>query len=380
MSNMIRTAAIGSVTALALAAAGTASAIEFKAGDTTVNVYGYAKLDAIYDVDAALGTFGINSNVDLNREENTRNGNFDLQAVESRLGVSTSTGTSMGNVTTLIEGDFLGVISGAGTDGRGGFRVRRAFGTWNGILAGQEWSNFTSFVGVTPTLDFFGQVGSGHITRQAQVRYTSGPLSVALEDPTTIGGTVGPDSQNRLPDLTVRLEDKAGNMTYSFAGLARQLRFNDGEQSDSEFGYGVSFQAKLQLAPGISVQGGASYGDGIAGYIKQAPAAPGYVDANGNVETIKVAHGSVGISIATGPGAINLSYSIADADVDDLVADTAATALGTNEQFESTHLNYIWSPVRNVTYGIEASYHTRTVQSGASGDALRLQGMARYSF
>jgi len=410
--NILKNTALVSVTALALAAAGSASAVEFKAGHTTFTIYGYAKFSVIYDVDSNLGTFGINNNVTLNRDSSDEStGHFKMQAVESRIGFITDTDTGMGNVRTLIEGDFL--AGGAGLpranapDNRGNFRVRRAFGEWNGILAGQEWSNFSSFVGVTPALDLFGQIGSGHIARQAQIRYTSGPLSVALEEPRSqfIGGSaiaysvinddgdIGSSnaaSRSRLPDLTIRLEDRNGNMRYSFAGVARQIGFEgtylngDGENAngnDTAFGYGVSFQGKLQLSPGFSIQGGASYGDGISGYIRQAFIfAPAYVDASGRVKTIQVAHGSIGASLAAGPGAINLSYSIAQADVDDQVNDTAATARGTTESIESAHLNYIWSPVRNVSYGIEASYHTRTVQSGAFGDALRLQGMARYTF
>ena len=35
----------------ALGAAGQAAAVEFNAGDTTVDIYGYARLNASYDID-----------------------------------------------------------------------------------------------------------------------------------------------------------------------------------------------------------------------------------------------------------------------------------------------------------------------------------------
>jgi len=50
-----KTASIFAASALALAVAGAAQAYTIEAGDTTANIYGYAKLDLIYDVDAKLG-------------------------------------------------------------------------------------------------------------------------------------------------------------------------------------------------------------------------------------------------------------------------------------------------------------------------------------
>ncbi|WP_431025725.1 hypothetical protein [Halomonas sp. H5] len=70
---------------------------------------------------------------------------------------------------------------------------------------------------------------------------------------------------------------------------------------------------------------------------------------------------------------------MAQADLDEAVA-AGALSGGANETFEVVHLNYIWSPIRNVTYGIEAGYHSREVVDGRDGDALRLQGMVQYSF
>ncbi|MFB9146840.1 hypothetical protein ACFFU2_09945 [Halomonas alkalicola] len=76
---------------------------------------------------------------------------------------------------------------------------------------------------------------------------------------------------------------------------------------------------------------------------------------------------------------MTLGYGIARADLDDAEAAGAATA-NSNKQFEAVHLNYIWSPIRNVTYGVEVGYHTREVQDGRDGDAVRVQGMVQYNF
>ena len=86
------------------------------------------------------------------------------------------------------------------------------------------------------------------------------------------------------------------------------------------------------------------------------------------------------MSLAAGPGAINLGYGISKADLDDARDAGIAGVEGANEQFEAVHLNYIWSPIQRVSYGIEAAYHTREVVDGRDGDAVRLQGMVKYSF
>ena len=100
---------------------------------------------------------------------------------------------------------------------------------------------------------------------------------------------------------------------------------------------------------------------------------------SGQVETIEATGGTLGATLKVGPGAITLGTAIATADWDDAVNDGLAGAQSANEMFRSTHLNYIWSPVKKVTFGAELAFHERELWSGDDGDALRLQGLARYS-
>lgn len=51
-----------------------------------------------------------------------------------------------------------------------------------------------------------------------------------------------------------------------------------------------------------------------------------------------------------------------------------------NKRFENVYLSYVWTPVKNIDYGLETSYQTREVADGRDGDALRFQGMVRYRF
>lgn len=134
------------------------------------------------------------------------------------------------------------------------------------------------------------------------------------------------------------------------------------------------------MGPTVTLRGAITHGDGLGSYLYINPqATPGYIDANGSVETFKATGGTAGVSVEAGPGNVNLAYGIARVDLDDAV-DAGAMAATANERFEGVFLNYIWSPIRNVSYGIEAGYHSRKQVNGDSGDAVRLQGMVMYNF
>lgn len=372
---MKKTASIFTASALALAVSGAAQAYTIEAGDTTANVYGYAKLDVIYDVDDKLGN-AINRNAIRLDGEQGSDGHTDLHAFQSRLGFTTATPAGGSEIKTMIEGDFYG-------GGGGSFRLRHAYGEWNGVLAGQTWTNFGGFLGMNPTIDFNGQPGQANVARQAQLRYTVDGFSVALEDPENLGGSVASaDAKSRLPDLTLRYQGGVGDFSYAASGVLRYLEFDDvgASQSGSATGWGLALEGSAQVTPDVTLRGSIVHGDGIGAYQYLTPVgSPAYVDGSGNVETITGTGGTAGVSVAAGPGNVSLGYGISTVDLDDAVDDGAMAATA-NERFEGLFLNYIWSPVNNVTYGIEAGYHSRKQVNGDDGDAIRLQGMVMYNF
>ncbi|WP_445005047.1 DcaP family trimeric outer membrane transporter [Halomonas mongoliensis] len=391
-----KNASIFTASALALAVAGAAQAYTIEAGDTTANIYGYAKLDLIYDVDDKLGNAVSRPAISLSGEPSST-GHTTMHAYQSRLGFTTATPAGGSELKTMIEGDFYG-------GGGGTFRLRHAYGEWNGLLAGQTWTNFGGFLAMHPTIDFTPAPGIGNAARQAQLRYTVDGFSVALEDPDDLGGKVAgsfagatdPDSgitgngapaaasgaKTRLPDLTMRYQGAAGDFNYAASALLRQVRYDDvGVSSDSATGWGLALEASAKVAEGVTIRGGVTHGDGIGGYLEGNPSAPAYIDpTTGSLETIKATGGAASITVAAGPGNMTLGYGIATADLDDARDASVPGAEGANETFEAVHLNYIWSPIRNVTYGVEVGYHTREVADGRDGDAVRLQGMVMYNF
>lgn len=381
--------AILTVSSLAMAVSLSSHAYEFEVGDTTASIYGYAKLDMIYDVDAELPPLGANAAIPLDSDPRSEiEGHTQLHAKQSRIAFATSTPTDNGDLKTVIEGDFFG-----GSGDREEFRLRHAYGSWNGITAGQTTSNFGFILGMTRKIDFKPQPGLPQGARQAQLRYTTGGFSVALEDPGNLGGTVASGftpggtpmehlaHKDTVPDLTLRYMGSAGNLNYGVSGLLRQLEVDDGVVDDSAVGWGVNLEAEYHVTPAVTLRASVTHGDGIGGYMEEAPGAPAYVDPiTGDVEPITLTGGSAGVQVAAGPGHINLGYGYATADLDDAIDAGVANADIANETFTDLHLNYIWSATRNVVYGVEVSHQTREIANGEDGDAVRLQGMVMYRF
>lgn len=386
-SNKLRIAIRATAAAAVFGVAGQAGAVSFTAGDYDMAVYGYARFNASYDIDENIaastqsGSFG-KINVGA-AEDNEATGFFGADAVQSRLGVKA---TSPEGVMVNIEGDFR----------PGNLRLRHAYGSYNGILAGQTWSNFTSFVGNTSTLDFDSLPGAaGYQSRTAQIRYTSGPLSISAEDPKNsiydsplaFDDGVTAATKDGMPALTARLEDSAGGLSYSAAVLAQQVGYDTGTLDDSSFGFATFVAGKMAVTDMITIQGSLSYTDGANSYLYRSGDDYGGVSAyinpnNGNVETISGYGGTIGTGINLGGGrSINIGYGMVTMDWGNAEDDLgAATVAGETETNSSIMANYKWTPVKNVMMGVEYGYFKTETVGGDDGDANRLMFAAQYNF
>ncbi len=151
---------------------------------------------------------------------------------ESRLNVETRTPTAYGEARTFIEFDFAGTnnLSATGQGGQTAVsdnlipRLRYAYGTLGGFLAGQANSNFEDTDANPETLDFGGPAGEAGVVRIPQVRYTlAGPLgaafSVAAETPETgiytPAGKIASDSTSQVVNTTAGLVPASNGGTGS---------------------------------------------------------------------------------------------------------------------------------------------------------------------
>ncbi|MBM6550163.1 DcaP family trimeric outer membrane transporter [Marinomonas ostreistagni] len=360
-----------------------AQAVEFEVGDAKAEVYGFAQMNAAYDLDENLSSStqaGQFSGITTGGGD-TRDGHFDADADQSRLGVAV---THANGVKTVLEGDFRG----------GNFRLRQAYGSFENWTIGKTWSNYNSWTGWTPTLDFDSSAGApGVQDRTTQVRYTTGGFSVALEEdyyPNIDVATYDDDGEDSndgnarssMPVFTARYEGSASdNVNFVAAGLLRQLTNDTGAQDDSAMGFGAFTGVDVDMG-GVTLHAVVNYSDGANGYLYRSGGNFGGTDAylDGNdLETVSAYGGSIGLSTKIGEGDFNIVYGTVKMDLDDM-NDDLGTVADNHERNTNVFVNYMWYPVENVMMGVELAHFDVEEYNGDDGDATRLMYSAKYSF
>jgi hypothetical protein len=383
-------AAASAPPASAVTAGATKGSFKLPGSDTSVTFGGYAKLDAVFSNPSA----GVGSTADLeleagnipvgaNAKANERN-QVKFGARQTRLFAGTSTPTSWGALTTYVEGDFYGAAGNESVSNSNGLRVRHAYGTLGGLLAGQTWTTFSDVNAYPETVDFGGPVGT-IFARQAQVRWTQpfsgGQWSIALENPETVAtlanGTQFRADDDKLPDLAGIVRFNTGFGKYSIAGVARQLRVDSASapaSRDQKLGTAVGVNGVVPFLHSDDLRFSAYYGNGIGrysiGFFTDA-----LLDANGRILLPKQWLATAAYRHYWTP---TLRSTLALSELGS--SNPAGTAGSANRNSQSAHLNIIWSPVAQANLGLEYIHARREVQNGDSGTLNRLQASAQYFF
>jgi hypothetical protein len=378
----------GIATAL-LAAPLTASAYTFKdsSGDVEFKVGGYAKLSAIYSgtnsgkLDNTLGR-----NIYLPTATPVGNGDsyqtLDLTARESRINFGAKTTQGGHKLSMFLEMDFLGTSDGNEIVSNSySPRMRHFFFTFDNWLFGQTWSTFMDTAALAESVDFLPSPEGIVFIRQAQVRYTAGNVQIALENPESYVTNGGTDAANRtdgdvgiLPDLTANMKLKVEGGHLRFNGLFRQISVDQPGIDKSEFGFGIGVSGKIKVGSTDDVRFSANYGDGMGRYTSLGLVKDGIL-INGNIETVK----SLAISGAyrhvwDEKSSSNIILSMADID------NPNGAAGNENKGSTSIQINYLFRPVKQVSYGIMYLGGTRETENGDDGRLNRIQAAAKYSF
>ena len=218
--------------------------------------------------------------------------------------------------------------------------------------------------------------------RQAQLRYTSGAFSVALENPQTVltnyraTTRINSDDGN-MPDISARWTKKGTWGHVSVAGLARQLHHQTATTSASGSGFGVSVSGKYNIGKNDDIRYMLTGGQGIGRYVGFALGADGVLDATASdIDGTGVLAGFVAWRHVFDPKLRgNLMFSRAQFD-----NDTDWTGFGVTRSAQSIHANLIYSPFPKLDIGAELIWGNREVESGADGDLRRLHTSVKYSF
>lgn len=382
--------------AVFLAVPSTALAVSAQFGNTQFTFGGYIKLDTIYSdySDGKIKSADLGSDFylpftipvepapgDTAAEDG---GVLDIHARETRFNIATETALGGNTLTSYIELDFL-VNTGEGFNesftSSSNPRLRHAYFTFNDLLLGQTWSTFMNTSALPDTLDFVGAADSTVFIRQAQIRYTAGPLQFALENPQTrVLATADDDGSGNetgdatVPDAVIRYNLVGDWGSLALAALGRQLTDdNTVAVDDEEFGYGLSLSGAIALGSD-TFKFALNGGKGAGRYI-----AFGLVDAvqDGNdLEAIEQLAGFAAYEHSwSDQWRSTLVLSAYEADDEDGLADGNFT-----EEARSFIVNLQYSPVEPVTFGIEYLYAEREVPDGRDGDMNRIQFSGQYEF
>lgn len=365
----------------------TKGSFKLPGSETSVTLGGYVKLDALVSSksvgvnavgDQLLDVTSIPVGPGAGANEKDQ---LTLHARQSRLFLATSTPSAYGEVKTTLEFDLFGTAGNEVASNSHNLRLRHAFGSVGGFLAGQTWSNYMALGAAADTLDFAGPVAVPFV-RQAQLRWTQpfngGQWAVALESPeTTFAGPSGAGVRadtDRVPDLTGNINFKTSFGQYWVTGLVRQLRVDTPTVRDSRVAGGIGFSGAIPIGRTDSLGFGLNAGDGIGRY--WGGLFPDAWVGPDRQLTLATQYGGIVHYRHRWSNQLRSTAALSTVSINN-----PDFALGTaNKRFQAAHLNLIWSPVANTELGVEYIHGRRELENGVSGTVNRLQASAKYSF
>jgi hypothetical protein len=244
----------------------------FRMGAFTFKPSGRIKLDVLRDFKPIGSEDSFDPRtIPVDGSEGT---NSNVHAKETRLNLDIRGLADNRELRMFIETDFYGSSS--------VLRLRHAYGSYGGLLAGQTWTTFMDDDNLPRTIDFEAPMAFAQV-RQAQARWTTklGKMvtwSSAVEDNKS---TITPPSgipgkaEYPMPDLVTRFrfDVPRGHVTTSaFIGEAR-FRPTEGE-TDSETLWGTMVSAKFTTVGKDYIYSVFTTGEGIGRYRGGVTAVP----------------------------------------------------------------------------------------------------------
>ena len=365
----------------AKAAPAASSAVTYKFG-------GYAKFDAMFtdysdatpDGNSLMRQFYWAPGVPVGDGSGSSDTTADFQARETRLNFRADAKTAGGHtVGAFVEMDFFThgdgneVVSNSYSP-----RLRHAIVKFDNWTFGQTWSTFQDVGALPEALDFVGPAESTTFIRQSMIRYTTGNLELAAENPQTfVSG--GQRDLSTMPDLIARYTFKMDGGGYvKLAGLVRSLKIgnNEGGSQADETGWGISASTKIPFDNGDDLRAMVTYGDGVGRYIGLGFVPDGYTDVQGEIQTAEALAWFVAYRHQwNDKWRSNFMYGTTSIDYDN---DVAAATL--NDTGSSIHANFIYNVLPKLDIGGEVIWGERELVNGTDGDFTRFMLSAKYAF
>jgi hypothetical protein len=344
----------------------------FTMGGYTFKPGGRVKLDVIRDFKPIGSEDAFDTRtIVLDGSEGT---NSNVHAKETRLNLDIRGLVEDRELRMFIETDFYGSSS--------VLRLRHAYGTWGGLLAGQTWSTFMDEDNLPRTIDFESPTAFATI-RQAQARWTQKlgsavTWAAAVEDNKS-AIIVPPDRAGKaeypMPDIVTRFrfDMPRGHVTTSaFVGAAR-FRPTEGDPDTATL-WGSMLSAKFTTYGKDYGYGVVTGGAGVGRYRGGTTAVP---DEDGQLHPVAGMGFMGGYEHFWGERwSTNAVYSISDT-----TEETFYTA-STNKQLTYSAVNLLyWFLGDRAWTGVEYIYGRREVfgPDQDEGTAHRVQYAVRFN-
>jgi DcaP outer membrane protein len=364
-----------------------------------LQIYGMAVASLIYDFDQLdPDWFDVERPSKLPAFANQfgADGNFWASVRQSRLGVRSWLPTGLGEIRTEFEFDLLGVGEDAGQTT---FHLRHAWGELGAFLAGQTYSVLMDPDVFPSALELWGPNGMVYY-RNVQLRWTpirgDRRLAFALERPGAKGdsgelaGRV--ELQNIVdrfpyPDFTAQYCHEGPWGHVQLSGIVRYIGWADTlndafDLSGHSVGWGVNLGSVIQLSKTSALRLEATYGRGIATYMRDAPTDVGAQTNFGDPSRPVVGNplplfGMVAFYDFRWSGRLRsiLGYSRLDVENSDGQKPNAFRG------GQYALADVLFYPVKDVQTGLEFEWGRRkNFRDGLNVNDFRLQFSAKYNF
>jgi len=371
--------------------------------NTSIRIHGFAQVNLIYDFmgrptsrggdSAGIATAPLEGSPEYEMRGDTR-----LGARDSRLGISTSTPTDYGPVKTLIEGDFNGPPNdkaSRATTSRTAYTIRHAYGEFGGFLFGQAYTNYMDISAFTEKLDGAGPIGRTFM-RQGQIRYTynfddNSRFAVAIENPRGDFVEANDDTlDDSVPDLTANYRYQTRRWHTQFSGMLRRMGVDDGGENgefngvnDNAMGWALQNSTAFFLGDSKDrISWYIQFGDGLGRYAESGADQGASITKDGKLDTQFTYGGFVSYRHWwTDTIRSNIDFGMMRHDLNPLEeAMFPSLERSRTRNVYSSHSNIIWSPVDQVSLGIEYVWGNREAHDGREGKVRRLLFTSIYDF
>lgn len=347
------------------AQAPTLSGLLSKSG-ASVNIYGFVRADAAYQIRGGNGIFNRINAVDLKGSGNPNSERLDTTVATTRLGLDFKTNVNGADVGGKLETDFGGSSN--------TFRIRHAYLTYNNWLIGQTTSSFLSLDSQPEMIDFNSPLGIG-TTRVPMVRYSD---KINPQTQYFVGLEQG-RTNNRLPTLTgkVRYALPDGKGAVTGRALLEEVRAREADD-ETELGWGLALGANYNVTDQISVYGDYSHVKGDDKILSFTNTAYNRHGTTNDITLNEFDAVTAGITYKISPKLRStLGYGAMFADKGDYAKFDGTSQ---NKELQQGWLNVLYSPVKPITFGAEYVYGQRETFAGVKGTDNRVELMAKYDF